>query len=102
MLDIKITVLRITTYPDLISKLENPLLHACMMHEGEEFISIGGKKPKGFCDEAWKTIKPFVKKLASGEGNFYDGWMKDPYSALISCNDGFRPVSFYLEVKRGA
>jgi uncharacterized repeat protein (TIGR04076 family) len=24
--------------------------------------------------------------------------MKDPHTALLSCNDGFRPVSFYLEV----
>jgi uncharacterized repeat protein (TIGR04076 family) len=23
--------------------------------------------------------------------------MKDPYSALVSCNDGFRPVSFLVE-----
>ena len=27
-----------------------------------------------------------------------DGWMKNPHSAMISCNDGFRPVSFYIEV----
>jgi len=39
----------------------------------------------------------FVQQLAQGKGNFYDGWMKNPYSALISCNDGFRPVSFLLE-----
>lgn len=24
-------------------------------------------------------------------------WMKNPRSAMISCNDGFRPVSFYIE-----
>ena len=29
--------------------------------------------------------------------SFYDGWMKKPKSAMISCNDGFRPVSFYIE-----
>jgi len=23
--------------------------------------------------------------------------MKNPNSAMISCNDGFRPVSFYIE-----
>ncbi|MBQ5575153.1 MAG: TIGR04076 family protein, partial [Bacteroidales bacterium] len=28
----------------------------------------------------------------------YDGWMKNPQSAMISCNDGFRPVSFLVEV----
>ena len=26
------------------------------------------------------------------------GWMKNPMSAMISCNDGFRPFSFYIEV----
>ena len=38
------------------------------------------------------------QSLARGEGNFYDGWMKNPMSAMISCNDGFRPFSFYIEV----
>ena len=41
--------------------------------------------------------QPFVRELAAGGGNFYDGWMKNPRSAMISCNDGFRPVSFLLE-----
>ena len=36
--------------------------------------------------------------LAYGAENLYDGWMKNPKSALISCNDGFRPVSFLIEV----
>jgi uncharacterized repeat protein (TIGR04076 family) len=39
----------------------------------------------------------FVMTLAHGGENFYDGWMKNPKSAMISCNDGFRPVSFYIE-----
>ena len=39
----------------------------------------------------------FVKALAEGGGNFFDGWMKDPYSAMVSCNDGFRPVTYYIE-----
>ena len=42
-------------------------------------------------------MEKFVKKLADGDGNFFNGWMKNKYSAMISCNDGFRPVSFYLE-----
>ena len=41
--------------------------------------------------------REFVEALARGEGNFFDGWMKNPYSAMISCNDGFRPVSFLVE-----
>ena len=50
------------------------------------------------CDSAWESMRWFVQELAAGRGNFYDGWMKNPHSAMISCNDGFRPVSFYLEV----
>ena len=42
-------------------------------------------------------MRPFAEALSRGEGNFYDGWMQNPYSAMISCNDGFRPVSFLLE-----
>ena len=37
-------------------------------------------------------MREFVESLAKGEGNFYDGWMKNPMSAMISCNDGFRPA----------
>ena len=55
-------------------------------------------KPKGMCDSAWETMLPFINELSNGGGNFYDGWMQNPYSAMISCNDGFRPVSFYIEV----
>ena len=35
--------------------------------------------------------------LSYGAEDFYDGWMKNKKSAMISCNDGFRPVSFLLE-----
>ena len=40
---------------------------------------------------------PFVLALSAGAEDFYDGWMKNKRSAMISCNDGFRPVSFLLE-----
>ena len=70
------------------------------MKEGQVFIANGFKKPEGFCDSAWESIAPFVKELANGGGNFYDGWMKNEKSAMISCNDGFRPVSFYLETMK--
>ena len=95
---IKITAIRQTVYPDLIEKYENPIEHACEVHEGQVWISVDGKQPEGLCDEAWKSMQQFVEALARGEGNFYDGWMRNPMSAMISCNDGFRPVSFYIEV----
>jgi uncharacterized repeat protein (TIGR04076 family) len=50
------------------------------------------------CQSAWETMLPFIKELSEGGGNFYDGWMQNPHSAMLSCNDGFRPVSFYVEV----
>ena len=77
MKKIKITVMRKARYDDLIEKYE---------------------KPEGFCDSAWESVSPFVMTLAHGGENFYDGWMKNPKSAMISCNDGFRPASFLIEV----
>ena len=97
MKKVRITVKRIACYKDLMEQYENPIEHACDMKEGQVFIANGFNKPEGFCDSAWESIAPFVKELANGGGNFYDGWMKNEKSAMISCNDGFRPVSFYLE-----
>ena len=97
MKKVRITVKRIACYKDLIAQYENPIEHACDMKEGQVFIANGFGKPEGFCNSAWESIAPFVKELANGGGNFYDGWMKNEKSAMISCNDGFRPVSFYLE-----
>mgnify|MGYP003291840138 CR=1 FL=1 len=98
MKKIRITAIRKACYPDLMAQYENPIEHACDIEEGQVWIANGWEKPEGFCGSAWDSISPFVMTLAHGGGNFYDGWMKNPYSAMISCNDGFRPVSFYLEV----
>lgn len=100
MKKVLITVMRVTRYDDLIARYERPLIHACDMKEGQSFRSVDGCRPEGFCESAWSVMEPFVKELAAGGGNFYDGWMKDPFSAMISCNDGFRPVSFLLEAER--
>ena len=94
----KITVMRKALYPDLMEKYENPIEHACDVEEGQVFISENGQKPAELCDSAWESMAYFVKELSEGGGNFYDGWMKNPHSAMISCNDGFRPVSFLIEV----
>ena len=99
MKKVKITVVRKGSYPDLMEKYENPIEHACQMEEGMVWVSVEGEKPDGFCQSAWESMEYFVKELAKGGGNFYDGWMKDPHSAMISCNDGFRPVSFYIEAR---
>lgn len=97
MKKVKITVMKVARYDDLIAQYENPIEHACDMVEGQHFIANGWQKPEGFCPSAWDSVSPFVMTLAHGGGDFYDGWMKNKTSAMISCNDGFRPVSFLLE-----
>ncbi len=97
MKKVKITVMRKARYDDLIEKYENPIEHPCDMEEGRVYVANGWQRPENFCESAWETISPFVMTLAYGGEDIYDGWMKNKKSAMISCNDGFRPVSFYIE-----
>ena len=97
MKKVRITVMRTARYGDLIERYENPIRHACGMREGQIFIANGWQRPEGFCDSAWETLSPFVMTLAHGGEDFYDGWMKNKKSAMLSCNDGFRSVSFLIE-----
>ena len=93
----RITVMKVARYDDLIETYENPIQHACDMKEGQVFIANGWERPEGFCLSAWESMSAFVLTLSHGGGDFYDGWMKNKKSAMISCNDGFRPVSFLIE-----
>lgn len=88
--------MRQTAYPDLTEQYEMPG-HACDIRVGDVFIAQGHHCPDGFCQSAWMSLYPFVIALSSGGGDFYDGWMKNKTSAMISCNDGFRPMSYLLE-----
>lgn len=97
MKDVKITAVRKVEHIDLIDAYEKPIEHACDVQVGDVYVSKGGEMPEGMCESAWGSVKQFVLELANGGGNFFDGWMKNPHSAMISCNDGFRPVSFYIE-----
>ena len=95
---VRITAIRQTVYPDLMAQYENPIEHACDVRQGQQWTSVNGKRPEGLCPSAWESMQSFVESLAQGKGIFFDGWMKNPMSAMISCNDGFRPFSFYIEV----
>ena len=97
MSKVRITAVRQTVYTDLMAQYENPISHACDVSLGQQWVSVDGQCPVGMCPSAWSSMREFVESLARGEGNFFDGWMKNPMSAMISCNDGFRPVSFYIE-----
>lgn len=98
MKPVRITAMAVHVHEDLIEKFENPIENACSVRPGMEWISLEAQCPEGFCSSAWSNLQPFVFALANGAENLFDGWMKDPASAMISCNDGFRPVSFYLQV----
>lgn len=93
----KITVMKMAHYEDLIKIYENPIEHACDMKVGQVFIANGWQKPDGMCQSAWDSMSAFVMALSHGAEDFYNGWMKNKRSAMISCNDGFRPVSFLIE-----
>lgn len=93
----RITVMRMAHYADLMEQYENPMEHACDMQVGQVWITNGWEKPEGLCDSAWESMSPFVMTLAHGGEDLYNGWMKNKKSAMISCNDGFRPVSFLIE-----
>ena len=92
-----ITVMRHTRYEDMIAHYEHPMEAPFNMEVGQVFVANGWGRPEGFCQSAWDTLSPFVLALSHGGENFYDGWMKNPKSAMLSCNDGFRPVTFLVE-----
>ena len=89
--------MRMVCHKDLMEKYENPIEHACELKVGQIFITNGWEKPEGMCESAWNSLSPFGMTLSHGGENLYNGWMKNPKSAMISCNDGFRPVSFLIE-----
>ncbi len=93
----RITVMKVARYDDLIAQYENPIQHACTLREGQVFVANGWQRPEGLCLSAWESMSPFVLALSHGGEDFYNGWMKNRRSAMISCNDGFRPVSFLIE-----
>ena len=99
MKKVKITAVRKADYKDLQARYENPIEHTCDVREGMTWVSVDGQRPEGMCEEAWRSMREFVEELAKGGGNFFDGWMQNPRSAMISCNDGFRPVSFLIEAE---
>ena len=93
----RITVMRMARYEDLMERYENPMDHPCDLREGQVFVANGWQRPEGLCLSAWETMSLFVLALSHGAEDFYQGWMRNKKSAMLSCNDGFRPVSFLLE-----
>lgn len=99
MTKVKITVLRRTFQPDLAAEYGIVGLDKCPLQEEGQVFYADYAKPDGLCDEAWKAIYQYVFALAHGvkEPWYYADWIKTPGVAIVSCNDGLRPVIFKLE-----
>ena len=100
MKKVKITILKTTLNEELAREYGAIGIKACpVMKEGDVFMADYAK-PEGFCDEAWKAIYQYVFALAHGAGSdlfYYGDWIRKPGVAIVSCNDGLRPVIMKLE-----
>ena len=95
----KLTILKTTFDEELAKEYGAPDLGPCpLMKEGQVFYADYAK-PESFCDEAWKAIYQYVFALAHGAGDiwYYEDWIRTPGVAIVSCNDGLRPVIMKLE-----
>lgn len=97
----KITILKTTYQEELAKEYGVKDLSICpLMKEGQVFYTDYGK-PDGFCDEAWKAIYQYVFALCNGSNDWYfDDWIdtkRHPGTAIVSCNDGLRPVIIKIE-----
>ena len=54
MKKVRITVMRMGCYPDLMAEYENPMEHPCDMVLGQVFVADGWNRPEGLCLSAWE------------------------------------------------
>ena len=99
MKKVRITILKATFQKELADEYGIEGLSTCpLMQEGQVFYADYAK-PDGFCDEDWKAIYQYVFSLAHGVKDiwYFGDWIKTPGVAIVSCNDGLRPVIMKLE-----
>ena len=100
MKKVKITVLKTTLDKELAAEYGIDGLTACPMMKAGDVFYADYAKPQGFCDEAWKAIYHYVFALAHGSDKslfYYGDGIKKPGVAIVSGNDGLRPVIMKLE-----
>ncbi|MDD3108316.1 MAG: TIGR04076 family protein [Alistipes sp.] len=95
---VKITVLETSIRENLVAQYGNPNMKPCeKLRPGQVFFATN-TCPKGLCDCAWRTMNQYVFGLSCGVRRFYgDLWTNRDGIAVVTCNDGFRPVTFLLE-----
>lgn len=100
MTKIRITVLKRDSAPELAARYAHPDLQIpCQYHhEGQIIEMTAYKRPDAICSEAWKSMDHVICALIHGATEpLREHWMARPGVAIISCNDGFRPVTFKIE-----
>lgn len=100
MKKVRITILKTTFDSELAKEFGMIGLGPCPLMKAGEVYYADYAKPEGFCDEAWKAIYQYVFALAHGTGEnlfYYGDWIRKPGVAIVSCNDGLRPVIMKLE-----
>jgi uncharacterized repeat protein (TIGR04076 family) len=96
--DVKITVLETTFNKELAEKYGVAGLGTCPVNKpGQVYISKGGLKPEGLCDDAWIPLERFVFAMSHGVSEFFPDWIRIPDTTINCCNDGIRPVIFKCE-----
>ena len=97
---VRITVLKTTFLDDLAREYGVENLSTCPFHKPGQVFYADYAKPEGLCDEAWKAIYQYVFAMAHGAPDtlwYFSDWIRVPGVAIVSCNDGIRPVIFKLE-----
>ena len=99
MKKVRITILKTTFQQELAEEYGIDGLTVCPLMEDGQVFYADYAKPDGFCDEAWKAIYQYVFALAHGADEiwYFGDWIKKPGVAIVSCNDGLRPVIMKLE-----
>lgn len=94
---VKITVIETDYKEELIKQYGSPLLEVCHRHKVGDTYITAFQKPEQLCEDAWCCIEKFVFTLAhTDEPLFWNDWSKQG-TAIVCCNDGFRPVTFKIE-----
>lgn len=99
MARVKITVLKTDYDEDLAKQYGDNVTGPCTLHQvGQEIYCERHYQPAEMCGEAWKAMQHYVYALYHGaDVPFGKGWMRLPNVAIVTCNDGLRPVTFRLE-----
>ncbi len=100
MLGVKITVVKIEYYPDLVKDVNTDIVgefgRCPFFKEGQEFIIRDiDNIPNGFCSWAWADIERDVAIILFGGQP--QPVLKNPNSMYSCCDEGLRPVIFKIE-----